>query len=131
MQVESGIQSKWARVPALDLSAVSVCPRETEKRWNSASAKTKTFKQEVKVGKDQLPIDPRDWSRSHVYLWLSNQAQLEGFEPNHIAEKFPMNGKALCLMSLDMFFQRVPVGGKMLYRDFRLRLARAMSIQHY
>lgn len=36
--------------------------------------------------------------------------------------KFEMNGKALCLMTMDMFVQRVPTGGKLLYRDFRLRL---------
>lgn len=41
-----------------------------------------------------------------------------------------MNGKALCLMSLDMYLVRVPIGGKMMYRDFRVRLAKAMSHQY-
>jgi ETS-domain lacking len=56
-------------------------------------------------------------------------AHAEGLEPSpELAEKFPMNGKALCLMTLDMYLSRVPVGGKMLYRDFRVRLARAMAL---
>jgi len=44
-------------------------------------------------------------------------------------ERFPMNGKALCLMNVDMFLQRVPLGGKTLYKDFQLRLGRAMYLQ--
>jgi len=45
------------------------------------------------------------------------------------ADKFDMNGKALCMMTIEMFVQRVPVGGKLLYRDFRLRLHRAVFFQ--
>ena len=37
-----------------------------------------------------------------------------------------MNGKALCLMTMEMFCQRVPLGGKMLYKDFQLRLSMAL-----
>lgn len=34
MQFENGL-NKWnSRVPPLDLSTVSVCPRETERRWH-------------------------------------------------------------------------------------------------
>lgn len=74
--------------------------------------------------------DPRDWTRADVWQWLINLSLSEGLEPTpELAQKFPMNGKALCLMSLDMYLARVPVGGKMLYRDFRVRLARAMSLQ--
>ena len=36
-----------------------------------------------------------------------------------------MNGKALCLMSLEMFAERVPLGGKLLYKDFKIRMAEA------
>jgi hypothetical protein len=43
-------------------------------------------------------------------------------------ERFQMNGKALCLMSVEMFLQRVPLGGKLLYKDFQLRLGRAMYL---
>lgn len=77
-----------------------------------------------------LYVDPRDWTRADVWQWLINLSLSEGLEPTpELAQKFPMNGKALCLMSLDMYLARVPVGGKMLYRDFRVRLARAMSLQ--
>lgn len=44
-------------------------------------------------------------------------------------DKFDMNGKALCMMNMDMFVKRVPVGGKFLYRDFRLRLYPAVFFQ--
>nr|1SV0_C Chain C, modulator of the activity of Ets CG15085-PA [Drosophila melanogaster]1SV0_D Chain D, modulator of the activity of Ets CG15085-PA [Drosophila melanogaster] len=80
------------------------------------------------LGSDGLPLDPRDWTRADVWKWLINMAVSEGLEVTaELPQKFPMNGKALCLMSLDMYLCRVPVGGKMLYRDFRVRLARAMS----
>ena len=42
-------------------------------------------------------------------------------------DRFLMNGKAVCLMSVNMFTTRVPIGGKMLYRDFQIRLAEAMA----
>ncbi|XP_068146622.1 uncharacterized protein edl [Drosophila tropicalis] len=81
------------------------------------------------MGSDGLPLDPRDWTRADVWKWLINMAVSEGLEVTpELPQKFPMNGKALCLMSLDMYLCRVPVGGKMLYRDFRVRLARAMAI---
>lgn len=81
------------------------------------------------MGHDGLPVDPREWTRSHVWMWLNNLALSEGLPlTTELAQKFPMNGKALCLMSLDMYLSRVPVGGKMLYKDFRIRLARAMSL---
>ena len=38
-----------------------------------------------------------------------------------------MNGKAVCLMSPAMFSNRVPLGGKLLYKDFQIRLAKAVS----
>lgn len=74
-------------------------------------------------------VDPRDWSRTDVWNWLTTLAKSEGLEVSpELADKFPMNGKALCLMSLEMYLSRVPIGGKMLYRDFRVRLARAMAL---
>lgn len=45
-------------------------------------------------------------------------------------DRFDMNGKALCLMNIDMFVKRVPVGGKLLYRDFRTRLYTAVYIEN-
>ena len=44
------------------------------------------------------------------------------------AERFRMNGKALCLMTRDMFTYRVPRGGRVLYADFQLRLCRAVAL---
>ncbi len=44
-------------------------------------------------------------------------------------DRFLMNGKAVCLMSLAMFTARVPVGGKLLFRDFKTRLGRAVSAE--
>lgn len=72
--------------------------------------------------------DPRDWTRQEVKAWILNLGKSEGVCAQHIADKFKMNGKALCLMSVEMFLSRFPNGGKMLYRDFRLRLTRAMSL---
>lgn len=72
--------------------------------------------------------DPRDWTRQEVKLWILNLGRSEGVDAQHIADKFKMNGKALCLMSPEMFLSRFPGGGKMLYRDFRLRLTRALSL---
>uniref|UniRef100_A0A182SQU7 PNT domain-containing protein n=1 Tax=Anopheles maculatus TaxID=74869 RepID=A0A182SQU7_9DIPT len=144
MQVESA--TKW-RVPPLDLSAVSVLTNETERRWNhgtnhgnggsgttnlngrESNPSSQTAIKKIQYGADGLPIDPRDWTRANVWTWLINLAQSEGLDISpELAQKFPMNGKALCLMSLDMYLSRVPIGGKMLYRDFRVRLARAMSL---
>ena len=38
-----------------------------------------------------------------------------------------MNGKALVLMSKEMFLYRVPEGGGILYEDIQLKLRKAMS----
>ncbi|XP_066999896.1 ets DNA-binding protein pokkuri [Anabrus simplex] len=72
-----------------------------------------------------LPKDPRCWSREDVAAWLRHMAALHHL-PHVPAERFLMNGKALCLMSMDMFLGRVPLGGKLLYKDFQLRLGQAM-----
>ncbi|XP_058838886.1 ETS homologous factor [Topomyia yanbarensis] len=151
MQVENA--AKW-RVPPLDLSAVSVLSNESDRRWNNNNNNNNHHHQlphhhhhhnhssnassgqapppppkKIQYGTDGLPIDPRDWTRANVWTWLINLAQSEGLDISpELAQKFPMNGKALCLMSLDMYLSRVPIGGKMLYRDFRVRLARAMSL---
>lgn len=145
MQIEYTLSTKWVgRVPPLDLSEVTVCPRETEYRWSSTMQQQQQQQHHIQTQVQQyhaqilppnrdlmddlLPRDPREWSRADVWQWLNNLAQSEGIPlTTELASKFPMNGKALCLMTLDMYLSRVPVGGKMLYKDFRIRLARAMS----
>lgn len=69
--------------------------------------------------------DPRTWSRDDVHRWLHHVSEAHQL-PRVFPERFLMNGKALCLMTLDMFVQRVPLGGKLLYKDFQLRLCNAM-----
>ena len=70
--------------------------------------------------------DPRDWTREEVCVWVSWTCSAHSL-PAPALERFLMNGKAVCLMSLQMFSARVPLGGKLLYRDFQIRLARALA----
>ncbi|XP_014241045.1 ets DNA-binding protein pokkuri [Cimex lectularius] len=72
-----------------------------------------------------IPQDPRYWTRHDVVTWLQYMAEMHHL-PNVATDRFIMNGKALCLMTVSMFLDRVPLGGKLLYKDFQLRLARAM-----
>ncbi|XP_072948582.1 transcription factor ETV7 [Epargyreus clarus] len=72
---------------------------------------------------DDLPLDPRTWGRAEVGSWVSRRGGLP--------ERFPMNGKALCLMSKDMFASRVPRAGHVLHQDFRRRLAKALALQEF
>ncbi|KAF5294328.1 hypothetical protein FQR65_LT10781 [Abscondita terminalis] len=74
---------------------------------------------------DSLPKDPRQWSKDDVVQWLKLVTTQHGL-PEIPAARFSMNGKALCLMSLHMFLIRVPLGGKLLYKDFQLRLCAAL-----
>ena len=55
--------------------------------------------------------------------WASGNFKIRNLH----AERFQMNGKALCLMDLSMFLYRVPDGGERLYQDFQSRLQRALS----
>lgn len=70
-------------------------------------------------------LDPRQWSREDVARWIQYITTTHHLPSVHL-DRFLMNGKALCLMSIDMFVNRVPLGGKLLYKDFQLRLSRAM-----
>jgi hypothetical protein len=72
-----------------------------------------------------LPEDPRSWLREDVQTWIRHMVESHGL-PSVQTDRFLMNGKALCLMSMEMFCQRVPLGGKLLFKDFQLRLATAM-----
>lgn len=73
--------------------------------------------------------DPRRWSREDVTRWLqwtSEMFNLGSVRP----DRFQMNGKALCLMTMDMFLYRVPEGGNILYQDFQRRLRNAVAMQN-
>ena len=74
----------------------------------------------------RLPSDPRTWSRAEVCQWVEWTCSAHNL-PAPATERFLMNGKAVCLMSVGMFSARVPLGGKLLYRDFQIRLAEAMA----
>lgn len=55
MQVETGLPKWSGRVPPLDLTSVSVCPRETEKRWHKIQPISKK-NYDSRIGTDGLPI---------------------------------------------------------------------------
>lgn len=129
----------YARIPAsLDLRTVANCQSEHEK-WKQTTIDSRFSKPlsirtaniDSSSDDDELPLDPRDWGRHHVRMWIITLGRSEGIiyeDMEEIAEQcFKMNGKALCLFSVEMFMNRFPLGGKMLYRDFRLRLSRALS----
>lgn len=132
----------YARIPAsLDLRSVANCQSEHE-NWKQSSIENRFSKPlsiktanidnpQISMGPDNLPLDPREWSRHHVKMWILTLGRSEGIiyeGMEEIADQcFKMNGKALCLFSVEMFMNRFPLGGKMLYRDFRLRLSRALS----
>eukprot|EP00096_Caligus_rogercresseyi_P008827 TRINITY_DN2861_c0_g2_i2.p1 TRINITY_DN2861_c0_g2~~TRINITY_DN2861_c0_g2_i2.p1 ORF type:complete len:228 (-),score=66.89 TRINITY_DN2861_c0_g2_i2:1637-2320(-) len=77
------------------------------------------------IGQPLLPLDPRHWDREDVRQWVLYMASRHNLPEIH-TDRFLMNGKALCLMSVAMFTYRVPLGGKLLYKDFQLRLSKAM-----
>ena len=79
-----------------------------------------------KLQSPSLPSDPRDWSRAEVCSWVTWMCRVHALPRPDIA-RFLMNGKAVCLMSVQMFSTRVPLGGKLLYRDFQIRLAKAVN----
>ncbi|KAL5500313.1 hypothetical protein EMCRGX_G011853 [Ephydatia muelleri] len=75
---------------------------------------------------EELPADPRVWSRDQVAVWLHKSAvqyRLRSSNP----ERFPMNGKALVLMTKEMFLYRVPEGGGFLYEDIQFRLQKLFT----
>ena len=77
----------------------------------------------------RFSADPRKWSREDVSRWL--QWMSEVFNLNSVRpDRFQMNGKALCLMTVDMFLYRVPEGGNILYQDFQRRLRNAVALQN-
>jgi len=95
---------------------------------DSINALNRTYKDKKfvsKAGQLHLPEDPRTWLREDVEKWVHYMMEIHSL-PSIQTDRFLMNGKALCLMTIDMFCQRVPLGGKTLYKDFQLRLSQAM-----
>ena len=75
---------------------------------------------------ERLPSDPRVWTRAEVTSWVESVCSRHNL-PVPSQDRFMMNGKAVCLMTAAMFCNRVPLGGKTLYRDFQIRLAKAIN----
>jgi len=73
-----------------------------------------------------LCSDPRSWSRDDVHCWLRKMSLQFNLVDDVDTDRFPMNGKALCLMSCSMFVYRVPRAGYQLYADFQHRLLTAV-----
>ena len=78
------------------------------------------------IKEPKIPSDPRKWSRADVCTWVEWTCLSQNL-PLPSLDRFLMNGKAVCLMSVAMFSARVPLGGKMLYKDFQIRLGEALN----
>eukprot|EP00090_Calanus_glacialis_P023830 TRINITY_DN36965_c0_g1_i1.p1 TRINITY_DN36965_c0_g1~~TRINITY_DN36965_c0_g1_i1.p1 ORF type:complete len:131 (-),score=28.24 TRINITY_DN36965_c0_g1_i1:103-495(-) len=105
--------------------AKPVYSEEEVEMYSIGQKEEDTFPKSKFVEKPILPEDPRMWSRADVcdwVLWMCASHNL----PHPNIERFLMNGKAVCLMNVSMFSTRVPLGGKLLYRDFQIRLANAL-----
>ena len=92
--------------------------------WFAQSTQTITRRQQDP--ELELPWDPRTWSRAEVTRWVESVCSRHSL-PLPSQDRFMMNGKAVCLMTAAMFCNRVPLGGKTLYRDFQIRLAKALN----
>ncbi|XP_077525005.1 ETS-domain lacking isoform X2 [Amblyomma americanum] len=98
------------------LCSLTVCWQPTVPRGEASHQRKDTA---------ALPKDPRQWSRDDVAVWLVHVMDQHRL-PAVSTDRFLMNGKALCLMTMEMFVQRVPLGGKLLYKDFQLRLSNVL-----
>uniref|UniRef100_H2YBF1 PNT domain-containing protein n=1 Tax=Ciona savignyi TaxID=51511 RepID=H2YBF1_CIOSA len=67
-----------------------------------------------------LPKDPMQWSEVHVMTWVRDLSIIFRFEVD--LSLFVMNGKGVCLVSLDGFRFRSPAGGALLYTDLQQKL---------
>ena len=117
--VDRRIEIPWFASP------VTIYSEEEVEMYSIGQKEHETFSENKFVEEPSLPEDPRMWSRADVcdwVLWMCASHKL----PNPNIERFLMNGKAVCLMNVSMFSARVPLGGKLLYRDFQIRLANAL-----
>ena len=94
--------------------------------WFAQVNRTVPWRQEEEEEEAELPSDPRTWSRAEVTRWVESVCSRHSL-PLPSQDRFMMNGKAVCLMTAAMFCNRVPLGGKTLYRDFQIRLAKALN----
>ena len=122
---EAGLQVPWfAQHPVYTEEEVEMYSLAREDVFFHRRRSPEIFFKEAAV-EAALPSDPRLWSRAEVCLWVSTMCRTHRLPPPN-TERFLMNGKAVCLMSVNMFTSRVPLGGKLLYRDFQIRLAKAL-----
>ena len=122
----SEMEVPWfARPPVYTEEEVEMYPLYASEPLNLI-VKKKSRKSPTSRDCPSLPFDPRRWSRADVCLWVEFTC-LSHHLPLPAVERFLMNGKAVCLMSPAMFSNRVPLGGKLLYKDFQIRLAKAVS----
>ena len=120
------------------MCSLSISRHNLEVPWFARDLSFKEHYPEITVAKvsskrekflpPYFPKDPRSWSRDEVCLWVTWTLFSHNL-PCPSVDRFLMNGKAVCLMSVNMFTARVPLGGKMLYRDFQIRLAEAINSQ--
>jgi len=109
----------------------SVCSNESEDNLKEVSVKppvkiNKNSKinllrsEIIKCRKLGIPLNPNRWSRFHVLKWvhyisISTNTKID-------FEKFSMNGRGLCYISLDGFLHRSPECGKLLHSELQKKL---------
>lgn len=82
------------------------------------NSEAKQLKKEQKKMVFEKPSFPETWTRDNVTDWLtwcSNEYGLHKVPFN----KFEMNGKALCMLTEEMFKQRAPNYGDILYKSLK------------
>jgi len=109
----------------------SVCSNESEENLKEISGEPSVKKNKnskinllrseiIKCRKLGIPLNPNKWSRLHVLKWvhyisISTQTNID-------FEKFSMNGRGLCYISLDGFISRSPECGKFLHSELQKKL---------
>ncbi|GIY11510.1 hypothetical protein CDAR_584841 [Caerostris darwini] len=68
-----------------------------------------------------IPQDPRQWSRQHVFTWLEWCVESFSLPPLDI-DHFFMNGRGLCLLKKSDFCERSPRCGDILYNALQILL---------
>lgn len=59
-------------------------------------------------------------------VWLQKSATKYQLSEVH-AEKFPMNGKGVLLLTRESMLDRVPFGGGLLYEDVHFKLQKSLN----